>query len=90
MLHAHSPVNSEMVYEGQRSAAPDQRVFIPTRSAFAGQQHDGAGVWSGDITSTWTALPAQIPAGLGLWVWGSSLLEHGHRRIRRPGALCDR
>jgi len=70
MLNAYSLVNSKTVYEGQRSAAPDQRVFILTRSAFAGQQHYGAAVWSGDITSTWTALRAQIPAGLGLSVSG--------------------
>jgi len=36
----------------------------------AGQQHYGAAVWSGDISSTWTALRAQIPAGLGLSVSG--------------------
>ena len=70
MLNAYSLVNSKTVYEGQRAAAPDQRVFILTRSAFAGQQHYGASVWSGDITSTWTALRAQIPAGLGLAVSG--------------------
>ncbi len=70
MLNAYSLVNSKTVYEGQRSVAPDQRVFILTRSAFAGQQHYGAAVWSGDITSTWTALRAQIPAGLGLSVSG--------------------
>jgi alpha-D-xyloside xylohydrolase len=50
--------------------APDQRVFILTRSAFAGNQHYGAAVWSGDITSTWTALRLQIPAGLGMSVSG--------------------
>ena len=70
MLNAYSLVNSKTVYEGQRAAAPDQRVFILTRSAFAGQQHYGAAVWSGDISSTWTALRAQIPAGLGLSVSG--------------------
>ena len=70
MLNAYSLVNSKTVYEGQRQAAPDQRVFILTRSAFAGNQHYGAAVWSGDITSTWTALRLQIPAGLGLSVSG--------------------
>ncbi|HJX64623.1 MAG TPA: TIM-barrel domain-containing protein, partial [Polyangia bacterium] len=54
MLNAYSLMNSKTVYEGQRSVAPDQRVFILTRSAFAGNQHYGAAVWSGDITSTWT------------------------------------
>jgi alpha-D-xyloside xylohydrolase len=70
MLNAYSLANSKTVYEGQRSAAPDQRVFILTRSAFAGNQHYGAAVWSGDISSTWTALRLQIPAGLGLSVSG--------------------
>ena len=70
MLNAYSLVNSKSVYQGQRSAAPDQRVFILTRSAFAGQQRYGAAVWSGDITSTWTALRQQIPAGLGLSLSG--------------------
>lgn len=70
MLNAYSLVNSKTVYEGQRAVAPNQRVFILTRSAFAGQQHYGAAVWSGDITSTWTALRAQIPAGLGMCVSG--------------------
>jgi alpha-D-xyloside xylohydrolase len=70
ILNAYSLMNSKTVYEGQRSVAPDQRVFILTRSAFAGNQHYGAAVWSGDITSTWTALRQQIPAGLGLSVSG--------------------
>jgi alpha-D-xyloside xylohydrolase len=70
MLNAYSLMNSQTVYQGQRSVAPDQRVFILTRSAFAGNQHYGAAVWSGDITSTWTALRMQIPAGLGLSVSG--------------------
>ncbi len=70
MLNAYSLVNSQSVYQGQRSVAPDQRVFILTRSAFAGQQRYGAAVWSGDITSTWTAMRQQIPAGLGLSISG--------------------
>ena len=70
MLNAFSLMNSKSVYEGQRAAAPDQRVFILTRSAFAGQQRYGAAVWSGDITSTWTAMRQQIPAGLGLSLSG--------------------
>lgn len=70
MLNAFSLANSKSVYEGQRAAAPDQRVFILTRSAFAGQQRYGAAVWSGDITSTWTAMRQQIPAGLGLCLSG--------------------
>jgi alpha-D-xyloside xylohydrolase len=64
MMNAYALVNSKGVYDGQRSVAPDQRVFILTRSGFAGIQRYAAAVWSGDITSTWTAMAKQIPAGL--------------------------
>jgi alpha-D-xyloside xylohydrolase len=70
VLNAYSLVNSQAVYEGQRAAAPDQRVFILTRNGFAGQQRYAASTWSGDITSTWTALKKQIPAGLGFSISG--------------------
>ena len=63
-------MNSQGIYEGQRAAAPDQRVFILTRSGFAGQQRYATAMWSGDITSTWTALRKQIPAGLGFSLSG--------------------
>jgi alpha-D-xyloside xylohydrolase len=48
----------------QRSVTSDKRVFILTRSAFAGQQRYGANTWSGDVVSSWQALRNQIPAGL--------------------------
>jgi alpha-D-xyloside xylohydrolase len=70
MLNAYSLVNSEAIYEGQRASAPDQRVFILTRSGFAGQQRYAAATWSGDVTSTWTAFRAQIPAGLSFSISG--------------------
>jgi alpha-D-xyloside xylohydrolase len=70
VLNAYSLVNSEAVYVGQRQAAPDQRVFILTRSAFSGQQRYAAATWSGDITSTWTAFRQQIPAGLSFSLSG--------------------
>jgi alpha-D-xyloside xylohydrolase len=70
VINGYPLYNSEAVYDGQRSAAPNQRVFILTRSAFAGQQRYGAATWSGDITSTWTAMAKQIAAGLGLSISG--------------------
>ena len=70
MLNAYPLVNSEAIYEGQRAAAPDQRVFSLTRSGFAGQQRYAAAVWSGDISSTWTTMRAQIAAGLGFCLSG--------------------
>jgi alpha-D-xyloside xylohydrolase len=52
------------VYQHQRSVASNKRVFILTRSAFAGQQRYGANTWSGDIVASWDALRQQISAGL--------------------------
>jgi alpha-D-xyloside xylohydrolase len=70
VLNAYPLVNSEAVYDGQRAAAPDQRVFILTRSGYAGQQRYAAAVWSGDTSSTWTAMRKQIPAGLNFCLAG--------------------
>ncbi len=52
------------VSENQRAVSSDKRVFILTRSAFAGQQRYGANTWSGDVNSSWQSLRNQIPAGL--------------------------
>ena len=70
VLNAFPLVNAEVVYQGQRAAAPDQRVFILTRSGYAGLQRYAAAVWSGDSSSTWTAMRKQIPAGLGFCLSG--------------------
>ncbi len=90
VLNAYSLVNSQGVYEGQRAAAPDQRVFILTRSGFAGQQRYAAATWSGDITSTWTAMRQQIAAGLGFSLSGHPVLDDGHRRLLRARPLLAR
>lgn len=58
------------VYNHQRKASSDKRVFIMTRSAFAGQQRYGANMWSGDVTSSWDMLRKQIPAGLNFSLTG--------------------
>jgi alpha-D-xyloside xylohydrolase len=70
MLNGYALKNSEGVYTGQREAAPDQRVFILTRSGFAGEQRYSTVTWSGDTTATWTAMAKQIVAGLGASVSG--------------------
>jgi len=70
MLNGYALENSKGVYAGQREAAPNQRVFILTRSGFAGIQHYSTAIWSGDITSTWTAMKKQIAAGLGASISG--------------------
>ncbi len=70
MLNGYALENSEGVYTGQREAAPNQRVFILTRSGFAGIQRYSTAIWSGDTTSTWTAMAKQIAAGLGASISG--------------------
>jgi alpha-D-xyloside xylohydrolase len=58
------------VYDGQRAASNDKRVFILSRSSFAGGQRYGVASWSGDILSDWESYKRQIPAGLNLALSG--------------------
>nr|WP_243348374.1 TIM-barrel domain-containing protein [Parabacteroides sp. FAFU027] len=58
------------VSDHQRGVSSDKRVFILTRSAFAGQQRFGANTWSGDVNSSWQSLRNQIPAGLNFSLSG--------------------
>ena len=59
------------VYNNQRNETSDKRVFILTRSGFAGQQRYGSNVWSGDVASTWNDLRNQVPAGLNFTMTGN-------------------
>jgi alpha-D-xyloside xylohydrolase len=58
------------VYNNQRAVTSDKRVFILTRSAFAGQQRYGANTWSGDVVASWNALRNQISGGLNFSLCG--------------------
>ena len=58
------------VYQAQRREGENKRVFIMTRSAFAGQQHYGSNMWSGDVNSSWDMLRKQVPAGLSFSLTG--------------------
>jgi alpha-D-xyloside xylohydrolase len=69
-LNTYSLMNARGIYEQQRATNPDQRVFILTRSAYAGQQRYAAATWSGDIGTTWDDLKNQIPAGLNFCIAG--------------------
>jgi alpha-D-xyloside xylohydrolase len=68
--NAFSLMLTSGVYTKQRQTKPDQRVFILTRSTYAGQQRNAAASWSGDIVSRWHDLKAQIPAGLNMSLSG--------------------
>jgi alpha-D-xyloside xylohydrolase len=69
-FNAYSLMNSKSVYEGQRRSSPDKRVFILTRSAYAGQQRYGAATWSGDIVSRWSDFQDQIATGINFSLSG--------------------
>lgn len=62
-LNAYPLQNAKGIYEGQRGTDPNKRVFLLTRSGFAGSQRYAAAIWSGDIGSRWEDMKAQISAG---------------------------
>ena len=91
-LNAYPLENAKGIYEGQRSTNPDQRVFILTRSAYAGLQRYASAVWSGDIAARWHDMKLQISAGVnlsmsGIPYWsmdiGGFAVEH---RFEKPDA----
>ena len=66
------------IYQAQRNyqlsivnSQLEKRVFIMTRSSYAGQQHYGSNMWSGDVNSSWDMLRKQIPAGLSFSLTGN-------------------
>ncbi len=66
------------IYQSQRATRNeegggrnDKRVFIMTRSSYAGQQHYGSNMWSGDVASSWDMLRKQVPAGLNFTLTGN-------------------
>ncbi|RYY56381.1 MAG: DUF5110 domain-containing protein [Chitinophagaceae bacterium] len=69
-LNAYPLQNAKGIYEGQRSVDPDKRVFLLTRSGFAGSQRYAAAIWSGDIGARWFDMKAQIAAGLNFSLSG--------------------
>ncbi len=70
VLNAYPLLDTQAVYQGQRSASDKKRVFILSRSAFAGSQRNAVTAWSGDINSDWFSFRRQIPAGLNFSLSG--------------------
>jgi alpha-D-xyloside xylohydrolase len=63
-------MTTSAVYEGQRTTSDQKRVFILSRSAFAGAQRNSITAWSGDVESNWLSFARQIPAGLNFELSG--------------------
>ena len=78
-FNAYSIANADAIYNGQRSVwkgkQNEPRVFLLTRSGFAGEQRFSTATWSGDIGTRWEDMRAQMTAGLnysmsGIPFWG--------------------
>ncbi len=69
-VNAYPLLDTQAVYQGQRSVSDKKRVFILSRSAFAGSQRNGVTAWSGDINSDWLSFRRQVPAGLNFALSG--------------------
>ena len=70
------------IYTHWRATTDQKRVFILTRSGFAGDQRYGATTWSGDVYSTWESFARQVPAGLnfalsGMPYWTTDIAGYG-------------
>lgn len=71
------------IYEHWRKDTDRKRIFLLTRSAFAGSQRNAATTWSGDVYSTFWGLQRQIPAGLnfalsGVPYWTTDIGGYGY------------
>jgi alpha-D-xyloside xylohydrolase len=69
-FNAYALMNAEAIYDGQRGVDNNKRVFLLTRSGFAGLQRYSTATWSGDIATRWEDMKAQISAGLNFAVSG--------------------
>lgn len=70
------------IYDHWRATTDRKRVFLLTRSGFAGDQRYGATTWSGDVFSTFQAFSRQVPAGLnfalsGMPYWTTDIAGYG-------------
>jgi len=89
VFNAYPLMHTTGIYQGQRAENPSKRVFILTRSAYAGQQRNAAVAWSGDIAGTWDVYRQQIPNGInfclsGIPYWNTDTGGFGGSRPHDP------
>jgi alpha-D-xyloside xylohydrolase len=70
LFNSYSLVHTAGVYLGNRASDPGKRVFILSRSGFAGIQRNATANWSGDVAPRWSDLKDQIAAGVSLSLSG--------------------
>jgi alpha-D-xyloside xylohydrolase len=69
-LNGYPIMMTGALYDRLRKETDAKRVYILTRSAFAGQQRYATTTWSGDIGASWEIYRKQISAGLNYCMAG--------------------
>ncbi len=87
-INVYALMHTKGLYEGWRSTQSHKRVFLLTRSSFAGMQKYAASYWTGDVSANWEEFRMQIPAGLnycmtGIPYWTTDIA--GYFLKRQPG-----
>ncbi len=87
-INVYALLHTQGLFEGWRSTPSQKRVFILTRSSFAGMQKYAASYWTGDVSANWEEFRMQIPAGLnycmsGLPYWTTDIA--GYFLKHQPG-----
>ena len=77
-FNTYSLVHTKGIYEKWRRDIPKKRIFLLARQAFAGQQRNGATLWSSDITTTFASYKNQVPQAInacatGIPYWTSDI-----------------
>jgi alpha-D-xyloside xylohydrolase len=70
-INAYPLQHNKGLYERWRAIGPNgKRVYVLSRSGFAGQQRYATTCWSGDIDSDFATYTRQVPAGLNFSLAG--------------------
>ncbi|MGZ3751592.1 MAG: TIM-barrel domain-containing protein, partial [Mucilaginibacter sp.] len=77
-FNTYSLEHSTGIYQGWRRDIPKKRAFFLLRQSFAGEQRNGAALWSSDISCSFEAFKSQVPQGInacssGIPYWTSDI-----------------
>lgn len=75
-LNTYALVTSEGLYKEHLNLTQDKRVFILTRSSWAGQQRNATATWSGDVSASYENFKKQISAGINFCMAGVPYWTH--------------
>ncbi|UII77670.1 PA14 domain-containing protein [Flagellimonas sp. HMM57] len=75
-LNTFALLTSQGLYQKHRKATDQKRVFILTRSAWAGQQRNATVTWSGDISSNFQTLKQHVSSGVNFSLAGVPYWTH--------------